>query len=61
MARIWASLPRVFERSEHGATATEYALVIAVIALVLVAAITVFGNQMDGLWLRLGSTMRSVF
>ena len=40
--RCW--LGDVFDR-EDGATAVEYALMIALIALVIVAAVTLVGNQ----------------
>ncbi len=38
------------DRSEKGATATEYALIIAGIALVVFVAIQTFGDTLNGLW-----------
>jgi len=38
------------ERKEKGATATEYALIIAVIAGVIVAAMAAFGPALENLW-----------
>ena len=32
---------------DHGATATEYAILVGFIAIVIVAGITVFGNQLN--------------
>lgn len=40
----------VADREEKGATATEYALIIAVIAAVIVASIALFGDALTGLW-----------
>ncbi len=37
-------------RGDHGATATEYALMGALIAVVVVAAVTVFGRNVSGLF-----------
>ncbi len=38
------------ERKEKGATATEYALIIAVVAAVVGAAMVLFGPALQGLW-----------
>jgi pilus assembly protein Flp/PilA len=38
-------------QGDHGATATEYALVASLIAVVIVAAVTVFGRNVSGLFL----------
>jgi len=38
------------DRDEKGATATEYALIIAVIAVAIVGAMAVFGPALTGLW-----------
>lgn len=47
----------VAEREEKGATATEYALIIAGIAVAIVAAIAVFGGQLDTFWRGLGTKL----
>jgi pilus assembly protein Flp/PilA len=38
-------------QGDHGATAAEYALVAGLIAVVIVAAVTVFGRKVSGLFL----------
>jgi pilus assembly protein Flp/PilA len=38
------------KRDEKGATATEYALIIAVIAVVIVGAMAAFGPALTALW-----------
>lgn len=45
-------------REEKGATATEYALIIAGIALVIFAAVSVFGEQLSNMWEELGSELK---
>ena len=45
------------EREEKGATATEYALIVAVIALVIVGAMTIFGSTLNGFWQELTSSL----
>lgn len=44
-------------RSEKGATATEYALIIAGIAVAIVAAIGVFGGSLKEFWSGLGGDL----
>lgn len=44
-------------RKEEGATATEYALIIAGIAVAIVAAIGVFGTQLTNFWNNLGGSL----
>lgn len=44
-------------REEKGATATEYALIIAGIAVAIVAAIGVFGGALAGFWNGLGTEL----
>jgi len=40
---------------ERGATATEYALLVAFIALVIVAGVTVFGSSLDTFFSNIGT------
>jgi pilus assembly protein Flp/PilA len=40
---------------ERGATATEYALLVAFIALIIVAGVTLFGSQLNTFFSNLGS------
>jgi pilus assembly protein Flp/PilA len=47
---------RVADR-DRGATATEYALLVAFIALVIVAGVTLFGNQLNTFFSDLGSNV----
>ncbi len=37
-----------FLRDESGATAIEYGLIVALIAVVIIAAVTTVGTQLDG-------------
>ncbi len=41
---------RKFLRDDHGATAVEYALILALIVIVCVAAFTTLGNSTSGSW-----------
>ncbi|SKB08546.1 Flp family type IVb pilin [Aeromicrobium choanae] len=45
------------ERDEKGATATEYALIIAGIAVAIVGAIAIFGGELTGFWEGLGTQL----
>lgn len=46
--------------SENGATATEYALVIAAVALVVLGVTVVFGSTLQDLWVDQGSALSIV-
>jgi pilus assembly protein Flp/PilA len=39
-----------FTRNDRGATAVEYGLMVALIALVIIGAVTTFGLKVDGLF-----------
>ncbi|WP_090595451.1 Flp family type IVb pilin [Pelagibacterium luteolum] len=41
---------RTFLHNEHGATAVEYGLIAALIAMVVVAALTLLGDPVNGLF-----------
>lgn len=43
--------------SEKGATATEYSLLVAFIALLIIAGVTLFGNALSAWFSTLGSTV----
>jgi pilus assembly protein Flp/PilA len=45
-----ASLIRALLASEDGATAVEYAVLLALILVVLISAITAVGNSTSGAW-----------
>jgi len=49
-SRLLLGMMRAFDAlraRDHGATATEYAILVGFIAIVIVAGITVFGNQLN--------------
>jgi pilus assembly protein Flp/PilA len=41
---------RAFIRSENGATAIEYGLIAALIAVVIIGALTLFGNDLNAMY-----------
>src|SRR6218665_3475120 len=49
MAAVWDKLSR-FTRDESGATAIEYGLIAAMIAVSAIAAMTAFGNILSGMF-----------
>ena len=48
---------REFVRSEEGPTATEYAVLIAVICVAVIGALSSFGQHMDNLYTSIASTV----
>ena len=48
-----------FLREEHATTATEYAVMLGAILLVIVAAISVFGSETGGMWGGIHSNLQS--
>jgi pilus assembly protein Flp/PilA len=52
---------RLSESRERGATATEYALLVALIALVIVVGVTAFGTQLNDFFTNTGSKLGSTF
>ena len=48
---------REFVRSEDGPTATEYAILIAVICVAVIGAMSSFGQHMDNLYTSIASTV----
>jgi pilus assembly protein Flp/PilA len=44
-------------RSEEGATAVEYGLLVALIAVVIIVAVTLFGTRLSSLFSNVGSTL----
>lgn len=52
---------RCFLRSEEGATATEYAVMITLIILVAIVAILILGQTVEGLFNRFGSMVAPYF
>jgi len=48
---------REFVRSEDGPTATEYAVLIAIICVAVIGAMSSFGQHMDNIYTSIASTM----
>ena len=48
---------REFVRSEDGPTATEYAVLIAIICVAAIGAMSSFGQHMDNIYTSIASTM----
>ena len=48
--RLWNVLTRPHGRSDRGATAVEYGLLVALIAAVIIAAVTALGTQLQGMF-----------
>ena len=48
---------RTFLRSEDGPTATEYAVMLALIIIVALAAITLLGNKVKGIFNTVATTL----
>jgi pilus assembly protein Flp/PilA len=48
-----------FADKERGATATEYAILVAFIALLIILGVTFFGNQLNSWFGRIGSHVSS--
>ena len=46
------------DKRDRGATATEYALLVALIALVIFVAVQFFGNQLSDFFHAIGSTVQ---
>ena len=49
-----------FLRDEEGATAVEYAVLLALILVVMIAAITSFGGATGGMWGNIDSELDAV-
>lgn len=47
---LMSTLRRFFHRPEDGATAVEYALMVAFIAIVIIAAVFVLGQNLNSLF-----------
>ena len=47
MLRLWTAVQGWFTRDEQGATMVEYALLVALIAIVAIAAIILLGNRLS--------------
>jgi len=49
-ARISASIQSRLVRNEEGATAVEYGLIVGLIAVVIIAAVILLGQNLDGMF-----------
>jgi len=58
IAARWAGLKSRIEE-EIGATAVEYALMVALIAVVIIAAVVILGNKLNGLFELIGNKLPS--
>ena len=47
MLRLWTAYQSRFIREEKGATMVEYGLMVALIAVVVIAAVTAIGTQLN--------------
>lgn len=62
IARMFVALQTMFsdlEDRERGATATEYALLVALIAIVIAVAVGFFGSQLSDFFHNVGTTVQS--
>lgn len=50
---------RQFLAKETGTTSVEYAVMLAMILLVLIAGVVVFGNAQNGYWMRIDGELNS--
>jgi pilus assembly protein Flp/PilA len=57
-ARTALALLAAGTRDDRGATATEYAMLVGFIALVIVAGVTFFGQNLNDWFHRLGATVQ---
>ena len=49
-----------WQSNDEGATAVEYGVIVAFIALAIIAAATAFGGQLSGMFGRLGGTVQTI-
>jgi pilus assembly protein Flp/PilA len=49
------------DRADRGATATEYALLVALIALAIIVGVTAFGTALNGFFSNLGTKVTNLF
>ena len=57
MLRFWTAYQARFVRDERGASMVEYALLVALIAVVVIAAALFLGNQISTKFEEVGSTV----
>ncbi len=54
-----AQFLKQFFKDEEGVTAIEYGLIAALVALVIITALTLAGSSLNVLWLRISSVLAS--
>jgi pilus assembly protein Flp/PilA len=59
MLRLWTAYQSRFIRDEEGASMVEYALLVALIAVVVIAAALFLGNQISEKFSEVGETVGS--
>jgi pilus assembly protein Flp/PilA len=57
MLRVWTAWQSRFIKSEEGASMVEYALLVALIAVVVIAAALFLGEQISGKFSEVGDTV----
>ena len=55
--RDWLELARIELRREEGQTMTEYGVLLALIAVVVIAALLILGPQIAGVFSKVGSKL----
>lgn len=58
MKTLWKNIQQ-FLRDEEGVTAIEYALIAALIAVVIIAAVTFVGNEVSDTFNTVGTTLQN--
>ncbi len=59
MLRLWTAYQARFMKDEEGASMVEYALLVALIAVVVIAAALFLGNEISGKFSEVGDTLES--
>jgi pilus assembly protein Flp/PilA len=49
-----------FAKDESGATAIEYGLIAGLVSVVIIAAVTTAGTQLNNVWTSIGTALQSV-
>ncbi len=59
MLRLWTAYQSRFTQDEKGASMVEYALLVALIAVVVIAAALFLGNEISGKFSEVGDTLEA--
>ncbi len=59
MTRLWADYQSRFIAGDKGASMVEYALLIALIAMVVIGGVVFFGTELSGSFSEVGDTMQA--